>query len=72
MKEKVESVETTRVVMETDYKQKYDSFMKDKLQELRDEFEEEADNIKHDVENSYKQKVSASTFLFFFKERHEG
>lgn len=43
--------------METDFQEKYDSVMKDKLQELRDQFEEEAENIRQDVENSYKLKV---------------
>ena len=57
MRTQVSSVETSRVYMETDYKQKYDTIMKDKLQELRDEFEEEAENVKKDVENTYKLKV---------------
>ena len=57
MKSRVVSMESTKVVMETDFKEKYDSVLRDKLQELRDEFEEEAENIKLDVENSYKQKV---------------
>ena len=56
MKSRVVSMES-KVVMETDFKEKYDSVLRDKLQELRDEFEEEAENIKLDVENSYKQKV---------------
>lgn len=57
IKGKSSSIETSRITMETDFKQKYDSLMKDKLQELREEFEDEADNIKQDVESSYVHKV---------------
>ena len=53
--------------METDFKEKYDSALRDKLQELRDEFEEEASNIRLEVENSYKLKVLLrSTFRSIF------
>ena len=65
MRTQVSSVETSRVYMETDYKQKYDTIMKDKLQELRDEFEEEAENVKKDVENTYKQKVYIVVVVIF-------
>ena len=56
-------MESTQVVIETDIKEKYDSVLRDKLQELRDEFEDEAENIKLDVENSYKLKVGSVSSL---------
>ena len=36
----------------------YDNILRDKLQELRDEFEEESDNAKNELEEAYKFKVS--------------
>jgi len=54
MRKEVGSMEVFK--METDFKEKYDSALRDKLQELRDEFEEEASNIRLEVENSYKLK----------------
>ncbi len=57
LKDQMVSVETSKSYMETDFIQKYDNVMKDKLQGLRDEFEEEAENIKNDIENNYRQKV---------------
>ena len=35
----------------------YDSLLRDKLQELRDEFEDEAENAKEELESAYRSKV---------------
>ena len=35
----------------------YDTLLRDKLQELREEFEDEADSAKEELENAYKSKV---------------
>ena len=43
--------------METDYQKKYDNLLRDQLQELRDEFEEEGEKAKKDLEDNYKNKV---------------
>ena len=45
----------------------YDSLLRDKLQELRDEFEDEAENAKEELESAYRSKVFYScTILFFY------
>ena len=35
----------------------YDNILRDKLQELREEFEEEAENAKRELEDAYQNKV---------------
>lgn len=57
MKTHMKTFESTTTYMETDFKQKYDTIMSDKLHELRDEFEEEADNIRNEVESNHKEKL---------------
>ena len=65
IRKKLEDVEISKIVVETDFKEKYDSVLRDKLQELRDEFEEEASNIRLEVENSYKSKVFLNLFFSY-------
>ena len=65
MKTHMKTFESTTTYMETDFKQKYDTIMSDKLHELRDEFEEEADNIRNEVESNHKEKVNSFLFSSF-------
>ena len=49
----------------------YDSLLRDKLQELREEFEDEAENAKEELEAAYRSKVNFAKFkiialLFFY------
>ena len=40
----------------------YDSLLRDKLQELREEFEDEAENAKEELEAAYRSKVNFAKF----------
>lgn len=50
------SKQEMKFTMETDGASDYDTLLRDKLQELRDEFEEEAENARQELEEAYKQK----------------
>eukprot|EP00794_Sanderia_malayensis_P010164 gene10164-11204_t len=57
LKQKIsQSLDSSKI--EIDIRKKYDSVLKDKLQELREEFGDEADNIRNEIEKNYNQHAS--------------
>lgn len=58
MKNQIQHVEKQKVRIESDYKSKYEGIMTEKLQELRDIYDEENEKLTNDVQKLYFQKVS--------------
>lgn len=57
MRNQVQHMEKQKVKIESDYKCKYEGIMTEKLQELRDIYEEENEKLTNDVQNLYLAKV---------------
>jgi hypothetical protein len=57
MRNQIQHVEKQKVRIESDYKSKYEGIMTEKLQELRDIYDEENEKLTHDVQNLYLSKV---------------
>ena len=51
------TVESKKVVIETDYKSRYEGALKDKLQELRDDYDFEGKRFKEETQLLYSSKV---------------
>lgn len=51
------TAEKTKFTLQTDLPQQYDDLIRSKLEELREEFEEEAELAKKELEEAYKGKV---------------
>ncbi|XP_057303198.1 lamin-L(I)-like [Hydractinia symbiolongicarpus] len=60
------STQEMKFTMETDGASHYDTLLHDKLQELRDEFEEKAKNARQALEKAYDQKVRCAQVIFKF------
>lgn len=63
MKNQIQHVEKQKVRIESDYKSKYEGLMTEKLQELRDIYDEENEKLTNDVQKLYLQKVSLLVIL---------
>ena len=70
LKEEIDNLRGNSVV-DGGTKDQYDSVLRNKLQELRDEFEVEAENIKLDVENTYKLKVYSGSSCSWLEYLHD-
>ncbi len=57
MRNQIQHVEKQKVRIESDYKSKYEGIMTEKLQELRDIYDEENEKLTNDVQNLYLAKV---------------
>jgi hypothetical protein len=57
MRNQIQHVEKQKVRIESDYKSKYEGIMTEKLQELRDIYDEENEKLTNDVQNLYLSKV---------------
>ena len=57
MRNQIQHVEKQKVRIESDYKSKYEGLISDKLQELRDIYDEENEKLTNDVQNLYLAKV---------------
>lgn len=72
MKNQIQHVEKQRVRIESDYKSKYEGIMTEKLQELRDIYDEENEKLTNDVQKLYLDKVGFVedniTFCLVWKE----
>ena len=60
----MKSVETKRVTVETDYANKYEGILREKLQELRETYEEENQKFRDDTEKLYRGKVRLLIIVF--------
>ncbi|EDO37225.1 predicted protein [Nematostella vectensis] len=56
IRSQLKTVETKRVVVETDYKDKYEGLMAEKLQELREDYDSDARSFKEETELLYSSK----------------
>lgn len=66
MKNQIQHVEKQKVRIESDYKSKYEGIMTEKLQELRDIYEEENEKLTRDVQTLYLDKVSLEIRVWRF------
>lgn len=57
MRNQIQHVEKQKVRIESDYKSKYEGIMTEKLQELRDIYDEENEKLTNDVQSLYLAKV---------------
>ena len=57
MRNQIQHVEKQKVRIESDYKSKYEGLISDKLQELRDIYDEENEKLTNDVQTLYLAKV---------------
>lgn len=58
IRSQLKTVETKRTVIETDYKNKYEGVMMEKLQELREDYDFEGRKFKEETELLYSSKVN--------------
>ena len=61
----MKAVETKRGTVETDYATKYEGILREKLQELRDTYEEENCRFQEDTEKLYRGKVNWCQTMFW-------
>ena len=65
MRNQIQHVEKQKVKIESDYKSRYEGIMTEKLQELRDIYDEENEKLTNDVQNLYLAKVGICCYLYF-------
>ena len=61
----MKSVETKRITVETDYANKYEGILREKLQELRETYEDENRRFRDDTEKLYQGKVRICHIVIF-------
>lgn len=54
----LKTVESKRVTIETDYKSRYEGALKERLQELRDDYDIEGKRFKEETQLLYSSKVT--------------
>ena len=63
LKDRIQTINTTTVTLETDYQREYDDRLGRALEEMKDKFEREADQYRVDVENTYKDQVTGKRII---------